>query len=64
MAPAVFVPKKSEEIRVCIDYHELNKKTTKDAYLYPYQTKYKIVWQVLVCWISTVWLLADTSKSR
>ena len=32
MAPAVFVPKKSGEIRMCIDYRELN---TKDAYPLP-----------------------------
>ena len=32
MAPAVFVLKKSGDIRVCIHYRELNKKTTKDAY--------------------------------
>ena len=35
MAPAVFVRKKSGEIRLCVDYHELNKKTAKDAYPLP-----------------------------
>ena len=35
MAPAVFVRKKSGEIRLCIDYRELNKQTTKDAYPLP-----------------------------
>ena len=35
MAPAVFVLKKSGEIRLCIDYRELNKKTKKDAYPLP-----------------------------
>ena len=32
MAPAVFVPKKSGELRMCINYCELSKKTLKDAY--------------------------------
>lgn len=35
MAPAVFVKKKSGELRICIDYRELNKKSTKDAYPLP-----------------------------
>ena len=35
MAPAVFVPKKSGQVRICIDYRELNKRTTKDSYPLP-----------------------------
>ena len=35
MAPAVFTRKESEEIRLCVDYRELNKKTKKDAYPLP-----------------------------
>ena len=32
MARAVFVLKKSGELRICIDYRELNKKTREDSY--------------------------------
>ena len=32
MAPAVYVEKKSGDIRLCVDYRELNKSTKKDAY--------------------------------
>ena len=35
MAPAVFVRKKNGEIRLCVDYRELNKRTIKDAYPLP-----------------------------
>lgn len=35
MAPTVFVPKKSGQLRICIDYRELNKRTTKDSYPLP-----------------------------
>ena len=35
MAPAVFVPKKSGEIRMCVDYRELNKRSCRDAYPLP-----------------------------
>ena len=35
MAPAVFVRKKSGDIRLCVDYRELNKRTAKDAYPLP-----------------------------
>ena len=35
MAPAVYVQKKSGELRMCVDYRELNKQTAKDAYLLP-----------------------------
>ena len=35
MAPAVFVMKKTGEIRLCADYRELNRKTARDAYPLP-----------------------------
>ena len=35
MAPTVFVPKKSGELRICVDYRSLNKQTAKDSYPLP-----------------------------
>ena len=35
MAPTVFVPKKSRELRICVDYRPLNKQTVKDSYPLP-----------------------------
>jgi len=35
MAPAVFVRKKSGDIRLCVDYRALNKRTSRDAYPLP-----------------------------
>ena len=33
--PAVYVPKSSGEIRICVDFVQLNKVTKKDSYLVP-----------------------------
>ena len=35
MAPAVYVPKKSGGVRICVDYRELNKRTKQDSYPLP-----------------------------
>jgi len=35
MAPTVCVPKKSGELRICVDYRSLNKQTAKDSYPLP-----------------------------
>uniref|UniRef100_A0A5S6R1X8 Peptidase A2 domain-containing protein n=1 Tax=Trichuris muris TaxID=70415 RepID=A0A5S6R1X8_TRIMR len=35
LAPAVYTLKKSGEVRICIDYRELNKRVRKDAYPLP-----------------------------
>ena len=35
MAPAVFVKMKSGELRLCVDYRVLSKRTSKDAYPLP-----------------------------
>ena len=42
LAPAVFVRKKSGDIRICVDYRELNKRTVKDAHPLPHPDEVKI----------------------
>jgi len=42
MAPAVYVPKKLGKLRICVDYRELNKCTTKDSIPCHFQMKCKI----------------------
>ena len=34
-APVIFVKKKDGTLRLCIDYHQLNKMTIKNRYLLP-----------------------------
>ena len=41
MVPAVFVFKKSGQLRICVDYRELNKCITKDFICYHYRMKCK-----------------------
>ena len=38
-APVLFIKKKDESLRMCIDYHTLNKITIKNHYLLPYIDK-------------------------
>ena len=35
-APVIFVKKKDGTLRLCIDYHQLNKMTIKNIYLLPH----------------------------
>ena len=35
MAPTVFVPKKSGELKICVDYRALNKQSVRDSYPLP-----------------------------
>ena len=35
LAPAVFICKKTGDVRICVDYRELSKRTVKDAYPLP-----------------------------
>ena len=35
LAPCVYVPKRNGELRICVDYRELNKRTAKNSYPLP-----------------------------
>lgn len=39
MAPAVFVPKRTGQVRICVDYRELSKCTARDSYPLPLPDK-------------------------
>jgi len=45
MVPAIFVPKKSGELRICIDYRQLNKQTVKMHIPYLFKMKCRIDYQ-------------------
>ena len=62
LVPAVYVPKKSGEIRICIDYRELNKQTVKRTHC-RYQTKFKTDSQDPKCSQSSTYIL-DTGNCQ
>ena len=53
MAPAVYVSKKSWEIRICVDYRELNKKTIKGCLPIAPDRRGTRHWRVQ--WCSPLW---------
>ena len=62
MSPAVFVRKKTGDIGLCVDYRELNKQTTHDAYPLPLLARL-VSWFInFVSTRSTKQLLAASSK--
>jgi len=68
MSPTVFMRKKTGDLRLCVNYRELNKKTTRDAYPLPLPDKVRTrppskVSCVLYFGL-TVWLLATSSFNQ
>ena len=50
-APVLFVKKKNETLRMCIDYRQLNKVTIKNKYLFPEMMIYLISSKVQVSFL-------------
>ena len=68
LAPAVYVSKNSGEIRICVDYHELNKLTIKDAYPLPLMEEVQDRLVGAAIFIqqagSTEWIVAASSRGQ
>ena len=66
LAPVIIVPKKSGEIRLCVDYRQLNKQTSKDAYPLPLSDEVQDCLSGSAIFSMYIrpseWILADASK--
>ena len=67
LAPAVYTRKKTGEIRLCVDYREVNKRTRKDAYPLPLinEVQERLAGVTIFSKAGPpVWILADTSGPK
>jgi len=64
MAPAVFDQKKSGDIRLCVDYRALNKRTSQDVTHFLFRMMYRISWLVQQYFQHWTWDEDTPSSSR